>query len=188
MKIDGSCNIVALKPKEYFLTTDRCGFAHWTEDDLPSAYLLWGDADVTKYITASGVFTAQEINTRLQTEISNFEKYGVQYFPFYSLESGDFIGCCGLRPYKDIKNVYELGFHLRQKYWHKGYAVHAATAMIDFAFNTLGAAEIKAGHNPNNIASSKVLTKLGFKYECDEFYKPTGLNHPLYSLKNKRKE
>lgn len=72
---------------------------------------------------------------------------------------------------------------MRKEYWHKGYALEAATAMINYAFNTLGAIELKAGHNPNNIASSKVLSKLGFQYECDEFYEPTGLNHPLYLLK-----
>jgi len=39
-----------------------------------------------------------------------------------------------------------------------------------------------AGHNPNNTASQKVLSKLGFKYIGDEFYKPTGLYHPSYQL------
>ena len=120
------------------------------------------------------------IENRLFTEIDNFEKYGVQYFPFYLLETKELIGCCGLRPYKNQNDVYELGFHLRKKYWHKGYALEAAKAMIDYAFTELKAVELKAGHNPNNIASSKVLSKLGFQYEYDEYYEPTGLNHPLY--------
>ncbi len=168
----------------YFLSTDRCGFSHWSQSDLPLAISLWGEPEVTRYICASGVFATEEIKNRLKTEIENYEKYGVQYFPFYSLESGELIGCCGLRPYKGLKDVYELGFHLRKKYWSRGYAVEAAGAIINYAFDTLGATQLKAGHNPNNLASSKVLAKLGFSYEFDEFYEPTGLNHPLYSLEN----
>lgn len=166
---------------DFFLTTERCGFSHWNKNDVSLATSLWGDPTVTKYICASGAFTAKEIENRLFTEIDNFEKYSVQYFPFYLLETKELIvGCCGLRPYKNQNDVYELGFHLRKKYWHKGYALEAAKAMIDYAFTELKAVELKAGHNPNNIASSKVLSKLGFQYEYDEYYEPTGLNHPLY--------
>ncbi len=175
----------AMKMSVYFLTTERCGFAYWTENDLPLATSLWGEPEVTRYICASGVFSAEDIKSRLHTEIVNLEKYGIQYFPFFSLENGELIGCCGLRPYKGGKDVYELGFHLRKEYWRKGYATEAAAAMISYAFDTLGATELKAGHNPNNIASSKVLSKLGFQYECDEFYEPTGLNHPLYKKDRK---
>ncbi len=167
---------------KYFLTTDRCGFSYWSKNDLPSALLLWGDPEVTKYICANGIFTLREIERRLKNEIENFEKYGVQYFPVFTLSDDELIGCCGLRPYKAEKSVYELGFHLRQKFWHNGYATECAAAMINYAFKNFNAIELKAGHNPNNIASKKVLLKLGFKYEKDEYYAPTGLFHPLYAI------
>ncbi len=165
---------------DYFLTTERCGFSHWTKNDLSGATLLWGEEDVTKYICSSGVFSLQDIKSRLQTEIDNFENLSVQYFPVYLLFDGELIGCCGLRPYKDEENVYELGFHLRSKYWHMGYASECGKAMINYAFSELCAKELRAGHNPNNLASKKTLLKLGFVYEKDEYYEPTGLYHPLY--------
>lgn len=100
---------------------------------------------------------------------------------FFELSSGDLIGCCGLRPYRGGK--YEIGFHLRPQFWGKGYATEAATAVIDYAFSVLKAEALFAGHNPNNVASSKVLLKLGFRYIGDEFYEPTGLYHPSYELR-----
>ncbi len=112
-------------------------------------------------------------------EIQNYEKYGVQYYPFYQSEMRELIGCCGLRPYGQDGSIYELGFHLRKEYWHKGYAFEAA-AMIEYAFSVLHTKELKAGHNPQNISSKHVLLKLGFQYEKDEYYEPTGLYHPLY--------
>ena len=77
-----------------------------------------------------------------------------------------------------------MGFHLRPKYWGKGYATEAANAVIDYAFHHFHADGLFAGHNPKNVVSRKVLLKLGFVYIGDKFYAPTGLYHPSYDLKN----
>lgn len=124
----------------------------------------------------------EEIENRLKIEIDRNNKYHIQYWPIFELRLKKFIGCCGLRPYKE--NKYEIGFHLRPKFWGQGYAVEAAKAVIDYAFKILQA-KLFAGHNPNNTASKKVLSKLGFQYIGDEFYAPTGLYHPSYELKRK---
>jgi hypothetical protein len=46
-----------------------------------------------------------------------------------------------------------------------------------FAFGTLGAQALFAGHHPANLASRHVLTKLGFQFSHEGFYRPTGLKH-----------
>lgn len=81
-----------------------------------------------------------------------------------------------------ISGGYQI--YLRNEFWGKGYAKEAADAVIDYAFSVLKAKKLFAGHNPNNIASRKVLNKLGFTYVRDEFYEPTGLFHPSYELEN----
>ncbi|WP_415466352.1 hypothetical protein [Clostridium saccharoperbutylacetonicum] len=43
--------------------------------------------------------------------------------------------------------------------------------------------EMFVGHNPYNLESSQLIKKLGFEYVHDEYYEPTGLNHPSYLLK-----
>ena len=57
--------------RDYFLTTDRIGFSEWKKDDIELAELLWGDPDVTRYICASGKFSAAEITARLEKEIDH---------------------------------------------------------------------------------------------------------------------
>lgn len=168
--------------RDFFLTTSRIGFSEWEKDDIQLAEILWGDPDVTKFICASGRFSAEDIASRLDKEIENGITSRVQYWPIFELTSNELIGCCGLRPYKDGK--YEIGFHLRPKFWRQGYAKEAAQAAINYAFSVLKADGLFAGHNPNNTASAKVLLKLGFQYVGDEFYEPTGLYHPSYELKN----
>ena len=146
------------------------------------AEILWGNPDVTKFICASGRFSAQDIVNRLDKEINNLAEYHVQYWPFFELSSKELIGCCGLRPYKEGK--YEIGFHLRPKFWRQGYATEAAQAVINYAFSVLKTEGLFAGHNPNNTVSSIVLRRLGFQYIGDEYYEPTGLYHPSYELKH----
>lgn len=167
--------------RDFFIKTDRVGFSIWKLGDYELAELLWGDPFVTRYICASGKFSADDIAARLKKEIDNNDKYHVQYWPIFELETEELIGCCGLSPYKE--NTYEIGFHLRPKFWKQGYAKEAANAVIAYAFTVLHAEGLFAGHNPNNTASQKVLSKLGFNYIGDEFYEPTGLYHPSYELK-----
>lgn len=167
--------------RKFFLITNRIGFSKWTEKDIELAKLLWGNPDVTRYICASGKFDTDDISIRLKKEIKYEMEYHAQYWPIFEISSMDLIGCCGLRPYRS--NKYEIGFHLRPQFWNKGYATEAATAVIDYAFSVLNVEVLFAGHNPYNVASSKVLSKLGFRYIGDEFYAPTGLYHPSYELR-----
>lgn len=169
----------------FWMKTERIGFSKWSEEDVNLADLLWRNPEVTKYISVSGKFDENQIVQRLNKEIENGVKYQVQYWPIFKLGSNELIGCCGLRPYDE--RTYEIGFHLRPEFWGQGYAAEAANAVIDYAFNTLNAERLFAGHNPNNLASKRVLEKLGFKYIGDEFYEPTGLYHPSYELINEVK-
>lgn len=169
--------------RAYFLKTNRIGFSKWRETDLPLAQSLWGDPAVTRFICASGSFSQQDIENRLKTELENDAQFGVQYWPIFALDSGELIGCCGLRPHGEKQ--YEIGFHLRPPFWGQGFAVEAAKAVIAYAFDILKAESLFAGHNPHNVNSAKVLKELGFSYVDDEFYAPTGLNHPSYILEKR---
>lgn len=169
--------------REYFLETNRIRFSSWRKEDANLANSLWGEKEVVKYITKNGQFSKQEIVDKLDLEINNEKKFGVQYWPIFEKETNEFIGCCGLRPYNIEKHIYEIGFHLRPKYWGKGLGTEAAQAAMQYAFNMLHAVELFAGHNPNNIGSKKVLEKLGFQHIGDEYYEPTGLYHPSYKCR-----
>ena len=171
--------------REIFLKTNRIGFSKWTHEDLELAKTLWGNPEVTKYICANGIFSEDDIQSRLNLEIENETNHRIQYWPIFELDLQEFIGCCGLRPYMD--GGFEIGFHLRPEFWKHGYATEAANAVIEYAFNVLNAKALYAGHNPANIASKLTINKLGFDYLGDELYVPTGLYHPTYILRKRVK-
>jgi len=168
------------QPTTFFLQSERLGFRLWSEPDTELAMALWGDAKVTKLI--GGPFSREQVTERLFREIATMRSHGVQYWPLFLLATGEHVGCCGLRPYKSEEGIYEIGVHLRKAHWGEGYAAEATLAVMEYAFSTLGVKGLFAGHNPANEASRRVLEKLGFRYTHDEFYPPTGLNHPSYIL------
>jgi len=173
--------------QQFFMTTSRLGFRFWREDDLSLALGLWGDFEVTKFIDARGQLTTNQVYERLLKEIATAHEHGVQYWPIFLRETVEHVGCCGLRPYDLSKNIYEIGFHIRSTHWRHGYAAEAAHAVINYAFDKLEAKGLFAGHNPNNEASRILLQKLGFVYTHEEFYAPTGLQHPSYLMDSKER-
>lgn len=164
----------------YLFESERIGFGIWNKDDISLAIELWGDDEVTEFI--GGPFNTEKINARLTLEIENQNKFQIQYWPLFLKVDGAFIGCCGLRPYGNDLNVLETGFHLCRKYWGNGYATESCKRVLEYVINVPGITRIVAGHNPYNIKSKNTLEKLGFKYIRDEYYEPTGLNHPLYEI------
>ena len=158
--------------------TTRLWFRKWTAADLPLAAALWGDARVTAMI--GGPFDAGRVAGLLEAQLAMDREAGVQYWPVFLASSGEFAGCCGLRPRG--AGQLELGFHFRPEHWGKGFATEAARAAIAFAFEDMKAEELFAGHHPRNAVSARTLRKLGFRYSHDELYPPTGLRHPSYVL------
>ena len=163
---------------DYFLTSGRLGFRHWTTEDLPLASALWGDRPVSVWL--GGPFSAEAIQKRLAAEIQQQAEHGVQYWPIFLLANHEHVGCAGLRP--KTANTFELGYHLKAAFWGQGLATEAASTVVQHAFSVLGVETLFAGHHPRNDPSRKVLGKLGFVYAGDEFYEPSGFVEPTYLL------
>ena len=110
-------------------------------------------------------------------------KNGTQYWPFFELLSGDFVGCCGLKPWLySLQKGSEMGFHILKEKWGMGYAFEAGGGVIEFAKLNLGAPRILAGHHPDHHRSKQILERLGFQFLEKVFYPPTGLDHLSYEL------
>ncbi|MCD8029188.1 MAG: GNAT family N-acetyltransferase [Erysipelotrichaceae bacterium] len=171
-----------IKTHDYFMNSSRLGFSLWSDNDIELMISLYGQRDVSQFISANGVFTNNQIEHRLNNEINNYKQYHIQYYPLFSLIDHSFVGCCGLRPTNEL-NVYEIGFHIKKECRHQGFAAEAAKQVIHYAFTSLNATKIIAGHHPDNMASKALISNLGFKYIQDSYYEPTGLMHPTYAIR-----
>jgi RimJ/RimL family protein N-acetyltransferase len=61
----------------------------------------------------------------------------------------------------------EIGWMLTPIAWGRGYATEAGRAVRDEAFERLGLESIVAVHHPENVASGRVMQKLGMAFERD---------------------
>jgi RimJ/RimL family protein N-acetyltransferase len=59
----------------------------------------------------------------------------------------------------------ELGYWMGVPYWGRGFATEAAGAVMAFGFETLRLHRIFASHFAGNIASKRVLEKIGMRHE-----------------------
>ena len=66
--------------------------------------------------------------------------------------------------YKGLGVGGEIGYVLARRYWGQGYATEAAAAVLQFGFVRLGLRAIEAQALPENVASLRVMAKLGLRY------------------------
>lgn len=83
--------------------------------------------------------------------------------------SDEYIGRCGLYPLRDasgevVPNEALIAFYLARPYWGQGLASEAGGAFVRYGFQTLGLSRIEAGINAQNLASIRVVEKLGFHW------------------------
>lgn len=79
------------------------------------------------------------------------------------------IGLCGLNPYKE--NTPEIEWKLGVPYWGKGYATELGKQIIMEAFAATNIKGIYGMAQPENIASRKVLEKIGMNYLGNQMFR-----------------
>mgnify|MGYP001225712939 CR=1 FL=1 len=78
---------------------------------------------------------------------------------------GMFIGWCCLMQWNPDHRSASMGYCLGEAAWGQGFATEAAGALLQWAFDTLDLNRMHAETDTRNIASSRVLEKLGFLRE-----------------------
>ncbi len=81
---------------------------------------------------------------------------------------GRYIGRTGLYPFRTDDGTIvlleaTLAFYLARSYWGRGLATEAGRALVQYGFRELRLTRIHAGINAENLASLRVIEKLGFR-------------------------
>ena len=85
-------------------------------------------------------------------------------------ETDKFLGWCGIWRLQET-NELEVGYAIEKAYWGKGFATEAAEKFIEYAFENIKPDKIVAVAEPKNLASRRVMEKLGMKFvKIAKFY------------------
>ncbi len=128
-------------------------------------------------------FSDEDVQIWLDRQLTQYQKYGLWAVTLKS--SGIMIGQAGLtmQPYKDSQ-ILEIGYLLKEKYWHHGYAREAAAGCKHYAFEQLNQNKVYSIIKTDNYPSMKVAQSIGMTKQ-DEFitqYYNGDMLHYLYSV------
>lgn len=101
----------------------------------------------------------------LEGWIAQYERWpGYGTFAAIERSTGDFVGWFHLRPDDGPDDEPELGYRLRRDFWGKGYATEGSRALIDKAFDELGATRVWATAMAVHVASRRVMERAGLRF------------------------
>lgn len=144
------------------IETERLILRESIIDDAPDLFEMNSNPEVLKY-TGDVAFTSVEETEELIRNYIDYKKYGYGRWSTILKESNEVIGYCGLKYLEDIHET-DLGYRWKQQHWGKGYATEAGRACLQYGFKNLGLEQIVAQVLAENIASVRVLEKLGMTY------------------------
>jgi RimJ/RimL family protein N-acetyltransferase len=143
------------------LETNRLALRTWALEDSEAALQIWGDAEVMKFV-GEPFENIEAARRALANAVAAQDKHGICLWATIEKSSGRVVGCCGFHPFE---NDLEIAYHFIRAVWGKGYATEAAQACLGYGFGKLKTAIIIGFTHPENIASSRVLEKIGMKYK-----------------------
>ena len=147
------------------LETERLVLRRLRPADAESIFAILSDRELTR-------FYDDEAFTELSQAREQIEAWDRGYDPWRHIRwgitrrgSGQVIGTCGCYSFHRWHARASLGYELARPYWRRGIMTEALGAVIDFGFRKVGLNRMQALLMPGNVASVKLLEKLGFRGE-----------------------
>ncbi|MFD2943002.1 GNAT family N-acetyltransferase [Flavobacterium notoginsengisoli] len=145
------------------LQTNRLILRELTIEDSGFLYELNLNPNVIRY-TGDRKFDSIEDAKFFLENYNDYKLNGYGRWAVIDKTTKDFLGWCGLK-YDKERNETDIGFRFFEQYWNKGYATESAKACLQYGFEKLKLEIIIGRVRTENIASIKVLEKLGLIYK-----------------------
>jgi len=147
------------------LETERLILRRLHAGDAPFIVELLNDPAWLEHIGDKGVRNV--VDAQKYLENGPLEMYARLGFGLYLVErkgTGEPIGLCGLLKRESLEHV-DLGFALLPRFRGMGMAFEAAAETMNYARKVLGPSHLAAITSQGNVASVRLLEKLGFRFE-----------------------
>ena len=174
------------------LETERLLLRRWKESDREPFAAMNADPRTMEFFP--DVLTREESDELIDRIENHFENHG---FGLYAIEVKDdnrFIGFMGLHVatfQAHFTPAVEIGWRIAASHWNKGFATEGSFEVVRYAFDHLRLDGIVSFTVPENVASRRVMEKLGMtRNPADDFDHPRLPDghrlrrHVLYRLLN----
>ena len=156
------------------IKTERLILRPLTLADADMAFNGWtGDLEVAKYVSwlphhsiDDTIEWLKEIEWK-QDDTGSIVSNDNYIWGFVLKETGELFGSGGLIWEEDWQ-LFQVGYNIMKTHWNRGYSTEAMRCILQFAVKNLGIKKVAGGHAKENLASAKVIEKLGFVYDRDD--------------------
>ena len=152
------------------IETPRLYLRSFKKEDARFAIGIWNDPEMGEYLPDEAM---EEIDESYVREIEALSQDEDCCYLISELKDTHVrIGTCSFMV-SDNGRTYDIAYCVHRDYQRNGYATEAAKGMIDYSVRQ-GAKKITVRVNKENIASNKVVIKLGFQVTGETAYKKRG--------------
>jgi RimJ/RimL family protein N-acetyltransferase len=144
------------------LHTRRLALREFTPGDVDDLLRSDGDARVMRYLGNGLAPRSRDEVAASIGRLSNFYRERPGFSLLHASEDGRFVGACGLFDIPEGDGV-EIAYRLPFDCWGRGYATEMAEAVLAHGFDTLSLSRIVGLTWPENVASQRVLIKIGMQ-------------------------
>ncbi|MGE6784655.1 GNAT family N-acetyltransferase [Ensifer adhaerens] len=152
------------------LETQRLRLRPWEERDIAPFAVANADPEVRRYYYPA-ILTRAETAAMIADCARHLADHGFGFLAVERKSDGALIGGLGLsRAGQEIPGGphVEIGWILARPYWRQGYALEAASACLDHAWQTLGLGEVIGYTSRINHPSRVLMEKLGMRSDATE--------------------
>jgi RimJ/RimL family protein N-acetyltransferase len=164
------------------LETDRLILRWMSTDDAKFILELLNEPSWLRFIGDRGVRTIEDARDYiLRGPVEMYARVGFGLYVVELKEGGLPIGICGLVK-RDFLDDVDIGFAFLPKYWRQGYAYESAAAVMAYGQGVLGLRRVVAITASDNHSSTRILEKLGLRFEAMVRYPDDGQEVQLFAV------
>lgn len=162
------------------IETERLVLRGWREDDLDGLAAMMADPEVARFLTGDQRPIDRATSWRhLALLVGHWALRGYGLFAVEEKATGAFVGRVGAwQP--ECWVGFELGWSLARAYWGKGYALEAARAAGDWAFERFALEELVSLIHSDNARSQALARRLGM--EAGDVTMHAGMPHGIWRV------
>jgi RimJ/RimL family protein N-acetyltransferase len=132
-------------------------------DDADTFHQLCTTPGVRKYLFDDERLSREQVEEFLQISLKLFSESGYGLWAMRLIGEEVLSGFCGYWFFHDPPEL-ELIYAVSESHWGKGLVVEAARAVMEYGFAQLGFERIQASADAPNLASFRVMEKLGMQF------------------------
>ncbi len=148
----------------YTYETERLILRPASADDADLLLKSMNTDEFIRFVGDRNVRTLEQARNYIaEKHLPQIERLGYGNFTIIEKSSGNKIGGCGLF-HRDGLEVVDIGFSFLPEYYGKGFGYESASRILKAGFEDFGLSAVSAITVKENIASQKLIEKLGLTF------------------------